>query len=68
MDACGYAEWHYREEPLRLEEVAPSYRTPNLRWSGPLRDKMPGARHGGAEMIIDLPRVMCLRAAAQLGR
>jgi hypothetical protein len=31
-------------------------------------DKVPGARQGGVLMFIDPPRMMCLHAAAQLGR
>jgi hypothetical protein len=42
--------------------------TPNLRWSGPLGDKVPGARQGNVQFSSAGLRVMRLRAAAQLGR
>jgi hypothetical protein len=54
--------------PLGRDSHSLSLAEASLRWSGPLGDKVPGARQGGVLMVVDLPRVMCMRAAAQLRR
>jgi hypothetical protein len=57
--ALGFANW---------SRVLGTDVAPNLRWSGPLRDKVPGARQGDVLMVVDSPRVLYQHAAAQLGR